>query len=703
MALGDIVFYDHGLEFLSDGTIDFDDDTLVAMLVSAGYSPSQVSDSAWSDIATHETSAPGYASAVLTTSISRNVQTSQIKLKHSDATYSSNGVMDAKYIVYATEGGSLLAYQDLDTSVTAGIQATAVTVSPDNSTMAAIGVELSRGEFRFGENSVAVDEGDSVTLHVRRVNGSDDTVSVRYDTTEGSASAGVNYVSAGSRLTFADGVLSASFTISTTLVGFTGTDDFTVDLSSPEGGATISSPSSVTITVVGSSGGGGGGYTVNRYAAADADGTGDGTSASSPWTMAQALANAQPGDVVQFAPGTYVTTGTDSNEPVWAVPSGTSGNNIVFVAENPSSQNLGTGDTVRSVLTNNGSGGSIIGSGPGAGGADYFILDGFDFPDYQGTDADGAFKTTWFGCSNIKIRRCTTDEESMGTSPFNHGFIFCDRVEYLEVYDCIMKNNTGEGENASSIMFYGTTHADIYYNTFEGNHTGIFIKGEGTHGKNGYIDVRYNRFINNNDVTISIGGHQETDPEPAARSYIRNNLFYNNYHCVEGNQYSTWFSYITIENNTVYESTGSPSTNGSAFFYFSSNVTAGNTGNIVRNNIISTVGAVWLGEDSRAISSVQLDANQIDVDYNIIYNETYLYFGTPNVTDFSTWQSTYNHDENGTHGVDPQFISVDPSNADFLKLQTGSVAEGAASDGDNAGAFETGDETIGPRTTPVYS
>lgn len=700
MALGDIVFYDHGLEFLSDGTIDFDDDTLVAMLVSAGYSPSQVSDSAWSDIATHETSAPGYASAVLTTSVSRNIQTSQTKLKHSDATYSSNGVMDAKYIVYATEGGSLLAYQDLDTSVTAGIQATAVTVSPDNSTMAAIGVELSRGEFRFGENSVAVDEGDSVTLHVRRINGSDDTVSVRYDTTEGSASAGVNYVSAGSRLTFVEGVLSASFTISTTLVGFTGTDDFTVDLSSPEGGATISSPSSVTITVVGSSGGGGGGYTVNRYAAADADGTGDGTSASSPWTMAQALANAQPGDVVQFAPGTYVTTGTDSNEPVWAVPSGTSGNFIVFLAENPSSQNLGTGDTVRSVLTNNGSGGSIIGSGPGAGGADYFILDGFDFPDYQGTDGDGAYKTTWFGCTNIKIRRCTSDEESIATSQFNHGFIFCDGVDQFECYDTIMQNNSGSGENAASIMFYGTTNAQLYYLEFDNNETGLFIKGEGTHGNNGSIDLRYSYLKRHSYAAVCIGGHQETDSDPSARSYLRNNVFYNNVRGVWGNQYSAYMRYVSIENNTAYLTPNSGGGNADCFYYFSSPVTAGNEGNTIKNNLIVDVGAAIRHEDGGDIN----DTDAIDIDGNWYYSITYIFNGNEQVTSLdSNWTVTHAHDENATFGTDPQFLSTTEGNADFLKLTSGSPAEGAATDGDNVGAYETGNETIGPRSTPVYS
>lgn len=250
--MGPFVFYDHGIEALMDGTVDYDDATVVAMLTSAGYSPSVASDSAWADIATHEVEADGYASATFAdTTLSRNATTGQISLKASAIAFSSTSPMNAKYVVIGTEAGDLIGYADLDESATAGISATSITLTPPDNEVGTVGRERQPGIFSWSTSSTSVGEDEgSVALTIQRTGGSDGPVSVDVDTSDDTASAGVDYTAVNTVREFADGQMER--TVNVTILDNVESDgdrDFQVVLSNPIGGATIgSATATVTIT-----------------------------------------------------------------------------------------------------------------------------------------------------------------------------------------------------------------------------------------------------------------------------------------------------------------------------------------------------------------------------------------------------------------------------------------------------------------------
>jgi hypothetical protein len=99
----------------------------------------------------------------------------------------------------------------------------------------------------------------SVTVH--RTGGSAGAVSAAYATANGTAAAGSDYTAASGTLDWADGD-AASKTFSVPILNvtpFAGSKSFTVSLSGPGGGATLSSPSSAGVSITGAGGAGSGG------------------------------------------------------------------------------------------------------------------------------------------------------------------------------------------------------------------------------------------------------------------------------------------------------------------------------------------------------------------------------------------------------------------------------------------------------------
>jgi len=113
-------------------------------------------------------------------------------------------------------------------------------------------VEPSYGTFEFYTLSQTVTEGESATITVKRLNGTDGEVTINYETVAGTATAS-DYTEGSGTLTFADGVdTPQTITVQTT----TDSEDestpevFTVVLSSPVGGASLNDAKDThTITV----------------------------------------------------------------------------------------------------------------------------------------------------------------------------------------------------------------------------------------------------------------------------------------------------------------------------------------------------------------------------------------------------------------------------------------------------------------------
>lgn len=96
--------------------------------------------------------------------------------------------------------------------------------------------------------------GGSLSVTVNRTGGSSGAISVDYATTNGTAVAGSDYTSTSGALNWANGD-AASKTISipvSNTTPFSGSKTLTVALSSPAGGASLSSPNSAVVTITGS-------------------------------------------------------------------------------------------------------------------------------------------------------------------------------------------------------------------------------------------------------------------------------------------------------------------------------------------------------------------------------------------------------------------------------------------------------------------
>jgi glucose/arabinose dehydrogenase len=106
-------------------------------------------------------------------------------------------------------------------------------------------LQLSAATYTANENQ------GSITVTVNRVNGVDGPVSVNYATTNGTATAGSDYIATSGTLHFAAGETSKTFTIpiiDDTIVE--GNETVTITLSNPGGGATLGSPATATLTII---------------------------------------------------------------------------------------------------------------------------------------------------------------------------------------------------------------------------------------------------------------------------------------------------------------------------------------------------------------------------------------------------------------------------------------------------------------------
>jgi len=128
MAAGSWVVFDHAKEFIGDGTIDLDTHSFGLALVSAGYTPSLASHSAWADASSYGTSASGYSIATLDSVTWARVSGNKVRFDAADEVISASGTMNAKYaIIRDNNNNALVAYCDMEESNASGLDATQFT------------------------------------------------------------------------------------------------------------------------------------------------------------------------------------------------------------------------------------------------------------------------------------------------------------------------------------------------------------------------------------------------------------------------------------------------------------------------------------------------------------------------------------------------------------------------------------------------
>lgn len=234
----------------------------------------------------------------------------------------------------------------------------------------------------------------------------------------------------------------------------------------------------------------------------------------------------------------------------------------------------------------------------------------------------------------------------------------------------------------------------------------IFNNDTGINAKSNYIDnnnifVRKNHFYNNSGNAIAMQAFSDWH---VYQNIMENNgtgfLFFNTIYYV-GN---TKPNDVYVVNNTMYNNT----VGGIYFKSLCQNL----NNNHVANNLIIGSPSIIIVDSSECTTTENMGVDDVSFDWNF-----YVYSGgffvndaTTLIANFSTWQSSYGQSPNSFHDTDPLFVN--PGGGDF-KLQAGSSArdavedildlddDGSTTDLITAGAYITGNETIGVDTVPA--
>ena len=380
---------------------------------------------------------------------------------------------------------------------------------------------------------------------------------------------------------------------------------------------------------------------------------------------------AQAGDIVLIASGIY-----------WE--SGSSSGNRFTVSLNPANNGTATNRiTFRGVglvyiRMNAGYRGGMI----GCNGRNYITWDNFQIDDYYGGSTSDTGPVVFSGnCQHCQI--INSDIKGHAGS-YYHGYpTFGGNYRGISLepaHNTIIRNNrihqfTG-GQNEAGIMAYDSNDNVIENNEIYNNGQGVFIKGVHPGSTQARNIIRYN-ILRDNYSGIRALGAEDTK--------VYQNIILNS------SNMALWAGFSTstrsrFVNNTVY----------------------GNARGIVaqgielidvqfHNNIVvnTAEGAIYNWEFPSPASQ------NISFNRNLYYNNTN--HATYDRITFSQWQATYAKDINGMVS-NPLFI--DPANSNF-RLQANSPARtlgidildingnGSTSDQIPAGAYITGNETIG--------
>lgn len=405
-----------------------------------------------------------------------------------------------------------------------------------------------------------------------------------------------------------------------------------------------------------------GGYAPNRWVSATADGNGDGV--LTPWTWQQAYTLSAPGDVIEYAAGTYYAPLTNVNRlPTFLPNAGSPGQPIIHYARTRAVHT--SNPALRSNWRLNG------GIGPVTGMANHVVFDGFDVAQIgaHAITSEGHAIGLW-NVASVAIRYCRFDAVlSTLLTGTNWGAIYGEDVVGVEISDCEFLNFNGTTHhNHSAVMFYDTSDYDIHHCVFTDCAGAVFPKGVHSGADPDLVPGAIHH-CKMTDVSnpLPLGGVGQNESTATPRMDFYQNLL------VRCGMITTRAHprNVRIVNNTFF----SPNVNEAVFYtpggYTVTTATPVFNYSMFQNNLIvdPSTGALWMDYDGAATLSIL--AARMTFDYNMYRSVTSYHKGGS----WATWTSA-GMDAHGTR-VDPLFEN---EVGEDLRLATGSPALGAGMD-----------------------
>lgn len=464
-----------------------------------------------------------------------------------------------------------------------------------------------------------------------------------------------------------------------------------------------------------------------RYVTVSGAGSHDGTSPGNAWTLLEACANCQPGDIIGVEVGRYVGVQKSYDDTrryrasFAPARSGTADSPIVFVARNPAA--LTTDIGLMSELCS----GSPVGyhsPPPSSGSTEHYIwpsdrgspafgTDSFSLSYHQwigfycstlrpdtGMKGDSGVATFW-GASHMTIAYCRFEGDPvLGNN--NYSAIRFEGCTDSNVRDNVF-TDWGQYSQGSPMKYYGAERCVFEHNEVYRCQTGLNPKGWNFDLRIQDNDWRYNYFEGvTGAVVVAQAVVEGTGGE---RNRFHNNvikdsrtLWFVGRHPGGGmNQELYWGGGADIYNNTQVGDSSSPE-NLSIIYHSTGWPDAiGGGDNTFYNNICvdepALTGVSWTSD-----STVSLAAGWADHNYNNYSGTPYAgatWSGGGELKDY-TWASWQALPEDANSDfADPQFVNKP---AGDYRLKAGSPCRGSGKDGVTKGAYISGDEVIGVRT-----
>jgi hypothetical protein len=438
-----------------------------------------------------------------------------------------------------------------------------------------------------------------------------------------------------------------------------------------------------------SSGGGGGSqFTPNHWVSAAASGSGNGLSSSTPWTLEQAVAAANPGDQIMIMAGTYSRSGTSGalTANFTLSRAGSSGNPIIWFAENYAAltstnrsifQHTGTAPNGNPVFQISGAYNELYGifidetnAVPGQDTGTVVISAPHVKFRYNHLDRNQAY---WAGYA---AHGSVTNISGLRIEPYSSADVFDVEVSDNKFTNYTLDQSVNYGM-AASLVYSQTVFRtwDVTYqnNTFDNVNVAVYVKGAGT----ARPILGAMRFINNyscvnsNGFGVNIYHFNLSDADGTnGRNQFIGNLMVGGFFAVRPYAQTPPFdiSAVDVINNTLIDAVD---TNGeSALVRATSQADTNLTGWRIQNNIVQAPVRMFLAGEGQGDRMVSVQ------DYNSRYHTTSL----PSwqyTEDFgnetrSALFSRVGKDGNSDDSRNPMILSTTCGNANLGKLNSGS-------------------------------